>query len=69
MMAKSTKLKFKKRGRPATGKSPAIVVRFPRDLVTSVDRWGKAAGTTRSEAVRRLVSLGLTSKPKATVRG
>lgn len=69
MMARSTKLKFKKRGRPATGKSPAIVVRFPRDLVTTVDRWGTAAGTTRSESIRRLVRLGLTVKPKGKARG
>ena len=69
MMARSMKLEVRKRGRPATGKSPAIVVRFPRDLVTTVDRWGKAAGTTRSEAIRRLVTLGLTVKSKVNAHG
>ena len=39
------------------------------DLVTTVDRWGKAAGTTRSEAIRRLVTLALTVQPKGTARG
>jgi hypothetical protein len=51
----------KKRRRPATGKSPAGVVRFPPALIATVDTWARKAGdvVTRSEAIRRLVELGL----------
>lgn len=63
-MAKSIKVIPKKRGRPATGKDPAVVVRFPPTLTEAVDAWAAKAGdgVTRSEAIRRLVELGLKAK-------
>ena len=63
-MAKSIKQIPKKRGRPATGKNPAVVVRFPPKIIDTIDAWAAKAGddVSRSEAVRRLVELGLKTK-------
>lgn len=63
-MAKSIKQIPKKRGRPATGKNPAVVVRFPPTVIGTIDSWAAKAGddVTRSEAIRRLVELGLKAK-------
>jgi hypothetical protein len=67
-MKKSIKVAPKKRrGRPATGKDPHIAARMPSALITEVEAWAAANDTTRSEAIRRLVELGLTvraNKPK-----
>lgn len=63
MMAKSIKVMPKKRrGRPATGKDPQVVVRMPSSLISEVDAWSAANGTVRSEAIRRLVEIGLKAK-------
>jgi hypothetical protein len=65
-MKKSIKVMPKKRrGRPATGKDPQVVIRMPAPLIAAVDTWGTANETIRSEAIRRLVELGLTVKTKA----
>lgn len=63
-MTKSIKQIPKKRGRPATGKNPAVVVRFPPPVIETIDAWAEQAGddVTRSEAVRRLVEIGLKAK-------
>ena len=61
-MAKSIKVNQKKRGRPATGRDPVSAVRLPTELTTAVDKWGEAHEVTRSEAIRRLVELGLKAK-------
>ena len=65
----------KKRGRPATGRDPVTAIRLSSELRENVDAW--AARQTdkpdRSEAIRRLVELGLAGSqlmkrrsPKAT---
>jgi len=54
----------KARGRPATGKDPQVVLRMGAEQIASVDAWGKANDVTRSEAIRRLVELGLKAKVK-----
>jgi hypothetical protein len=64
-MKKPIKAMPKKRGRPATGKDPQIVARMPAEYIASVDAWAAANETTRSEAIRRLVELGLTVKAAA----
>ena len=65
-MKKSIKVAPKKRrGRPATGKDPHIAARMPAPLIAEVDTWAAANDTTRSEAFRRLVELGLTVKTKS----
>jgi len=57
----------KKRGRPATGHDPVTAIRLSTTMRKEVDAW--AAGQTdrpgRSEAIRRLVALGLESLPLA----
>lgn len=64
-MKKSIKVMPKKRrGRPATGKDPQVVVRMPSTLIAEVDAWGEANDAIRSEAIRRLVELGLKAKGK-----
>lgn len=57
-MAKSIAVK-PKRGRPATGKDPLVGVRIPPDLISRIDQWSTSNGTSRSEAIRRLVEKAL----------
>lgn len=64
-MAKSNKVIPKKsRGRPATGRDPVTALRLPAALTKSVEVWAaqQADAPNRSEALRRLVELGLTVK-------
>jgi hypothetical protein len=66
-MAKSISVKRKKRGRPATGTEPLYGIRMADLLMKQIMEWGKANGATRSEAIRRLVELGLKAKAAKTV--
>jgi len=62
-MAKSIKVNQKKgRGRPATGRDPVTAVRLSKDLTALVDKWAAGETVNRSEAIRRLVELGLKAK-------
>lgn len=72
IMAKSISVKRKsppprvpgKAGRPATGTEPLYGVRIGDDLIAQIMNWAKSnGGVSRSEAIRRLVELGLTVKP------
>jgi hypothetical protein len=66
IMKKSIKVKpKKKRGRPATGRDPHVAARMPPSLTAEVDAWAAANDTGRSEAIRRLVELGLTVKARS----
>jgi hypothetical protein len=60
-MGKSIKVTPKKRGRgrPATGKDPILSTRVPKVLIGQIQTWADKQGATRSEAVRRLVEIGL----------
>jgi hypothetical protein len=61
-MAAVNKRIRKKRGRPATGQDPVVAVRLSRALIKEIDGWGARQDevtSTRSEAVRRLVEIGL----------
>ena len=60
-MKKSIKGMPKRRGRPATGKDPQVVMRMPVELIKRLEKWAKANDITRSEAIRRLVEQGLPS--------
>ncbi|HQS18797.1 hypothetical protein [Reyranella sp.] len=68
-MAKSTinATQKKKRGRPPKpeGRRLSIPIAFPPEMVVAVDAYASAADVTRSEAVRRLVELGLKVKVRA----
>jgi hypothetical protein len=64
-MARSIKVTPKKRrGRPATGRDPHVTARMPEAMVADVEAWAKANKIGRSEAIRRLVELGLKGKGK-----
>jgi hypothetical protein len=62
IMAKSITVKRKKAGRPATGTEPLYGVRISDDLMGQIQKWGRENSATRSEAIRRLVELGLKVK-------
>jgi len=51
-------------GRPATGKDPGTTIRLPPDLRTAIDAWARKQDDkpSRSEAIRRLIELGLKAK-------
>lgn len=62
IMAKSISVKRKKAGRPATGTEPLYGVRIADALMKQIMDWAKAEGASRSEAIRRLVEIGLKAK-------
>jgi hypothetical protein len=68
-MKKSISVNKKSRGRPKKkgGVYPVTAARLPPALGAEVDKWAvlQADAPTRSEAIRRLVELGLTVKKKS----
>jgi Arc/MetJ-type ribon-helix-helix transcriptional regulator len=49
-----------KAGRPPTREDPLSAIRLPPKLTAAIDKWTEENGvTSRSEAIRRLVGLGL----------
>jgi hypothetical protein len=58
-MGKSIKAMPKKRGRPATGKDPQVVVRMPAGLIESVQAIAESELISKSDAFRRLVKRGI----------
>jgi hypothetical protein len=63
-MAKSISVKRKRPGRPATGTEPLYGLRISDDLMGRIQKWAKDNSATRSDAIRRLVELGLKAKGK-----
>jgi len=64
-MKKSIKVDQKKRrGRPATGRGLMVSSRIPEASVATIDEWAADNETTRSDAIRRLVEIGLKAKGK-----
>ena len=61
-MAKSISVKRKKAGRPATGTEPLYGVRIADNLMKQIMGWATAHELSRSEAIRRLVEIGLKAK-------
>jgi hypothetical protein len=65
-MKKSISVNKKSRGRPKKvgGVYPVTAVRLPPELGASVDKWALSQddAPTRSEAIRRLVEIGLKAK-------
>ena len=59
-----------KGGRPATGRDPVRAIRLSNDFLARVDAWsaGQDDQPGRSEAIRRLVELGLAAAPKPTIK-
>jgi hypothetical protein len=56
-----------KGGRPATGRDPVTAIRLSQEFRAAVDKWAAKQDDKppRSEAIRRLVELGLTVKTQA----
>jgi hypothetical protein len=44
------------------GRDPNLPVRVPKEMVAEIEDWANKNETTRSEAVRRLIELGLKAK-------
>ena len=66
-LAQSNKVISKKKaGRPATGNDPVRAIRLSDDFLAKVDTWAENLEDQpgRSEAIRRLVELGLKAKSK-----
>jgi hypothetical protein len=59
----SDNMQSKKRGRPATGTSPAIGVRIPPKQLVALDRWRRDQDDLpgRPEAIRRLIEQALSA--------
>jgi Arc/MetJ-type ribon-helix-helix transcriptional regulator len=65
-MAKSITVASKRRGRPPTGgRDPGVHIRLPEAMLSTIDAWATSKEVTRSEAIRRLVELGLKVKAPA----
>jgi hypothetical protein len=62
-MAKSSKKKHggkrPKAGRRPTARDPVSPVRFRPEVTKAIDKWAKHHDIGRSDAIRRLVRLGL----------
>jgi hypothetical protein len=56
----------KRPGRPATGQDPVTAIRLSKELRETVDAWAAEQDDEpgRSEAIRRLVEIGLKAKGK-----
>jgi hypothetical protein len=54
----------KRPGRPATGQDPVTAIRLSGEMRAAVDDWAakRAVKLGRSEAIRRLVEIGLKAK-------
>jgi hypothetical protein len=67
-MAKSSAVlpKLNKGGRPATGRDPVTAIRLSEEFRSAVDKWAAKQDDKpqRSEAIRRLVEIGLKAKGK-----
>jgi hypothetical protein len=62
-MKKSIKVASKRRGRPPSGgRDPGVHIRLPEEMLAAVDALSKLDDISRSEAIRRLVDLGLKAK-------
>ena len=52
-----------KASRSPTGRDPISAIGLPHKLTLAIDKWAEENGvTSRSEAIRRLLELGLTAQ-------
>jgi len=65
-MKKLIKVAPKRGGRPSTrGRDPHLAPRMPSALIAKVEAWAAANNTSRSDAFRQLVELGLARSKSA----
>ena len=64
MKASKKNVVRKRPGRPATGQDPVTAIRLSKEMRAAVDAWAAAQDDEpgRSEAIRRLVEIGLRVK-------
>jgi hypothetical protein len=64
MKASKKNVVRKRPGRPATGQDPVTAIRLSKEMRAAVNAWAAAQDDEpgRSEAIRRLVELGLRVK-------
>jgi hypothetical protein len=64
MVSSNKNVVRKRAGRPAMGQDPVTAIRLSADMRATVDRWAaiQEDKPSRSEAIRRLVELGLRAK-------
>jgi hypothetical protein len=60
----SVHTKKRGRGRPATGHDPAVTTRLPVEVLVKVEKWAVDNECQRSQAIARLVQLGLAAAEK-----
>jgi hypothetical protein len=62
MKASKKNVVRKRPGRPATGQDPVTAIRLSKEMRAAVDAWAtsEADKPVRSEAIRRLLEIGLT---------
>jgi hypothetical protein len=57
------------RGRPATGRDPAVTIRVPKEVLTAATKWGEEQGiASRSETLVNLIQRGLDAEAAAKPR-
>jgi Ribbon-helix-helix protein, copG family len=62
-MSESISVKRKRASRPSKGTEPFYGVRMTNDLMGRIQKWAaENSAASRSEAIRRLVELGLKAK-------
>jgi ribbon-helix-helix CopG family protein len=62
-MRKSITVTQKKRGRPATGFDPLVTTRLPEKMIADIKAWASQNRTSRSDAIRQLIAVGLAAAP------
>jgi hypothetical protein len=55
--------------RPRTDRDAISIVKIPQRLTADVDAWAEAHDTIRSDAIRHLIELGLSSTPSVDLLG
>lgn len=65
-MSESKTIDEKAAERRPADRNPVSAVKFPAVLTASVDAWASAHAINRSDAIQRLVELGLKSKAAAS---
>jgi metal-responsive CopG/Arc/MetJ family transcriptional regulator len=64
-MKPSINAKQKKRGRPATGKTPMIGLRLSPEVAAAVDAWAAKHGLgSRSAAIRQMIDQAIAAKTR-----
>jgi hypothetical protein len=55
--------------RPTAAREAISAVKMPESLTADVDAWAEAHDMVRSDAIRRLIELGLNAAPSAASHG